>query len=130
MHEFPNQTQKQETESPKEDPTPTAEKEPRFPSLEEIRLQIERLSGQENPETLRTLEDENGIYLHEVVTVDEKGDAAIVSYRRAGIYQETKTTTTLIDVAYFLGSIDDGICVGGKTLSHYDKDSGEWTDTK
>ncbi len=125
MHEFPSQTQKQEADS-----IPTAEQETHFPSLEEIRLQIERLSGQENPEALRTLEDENGVYLHEVVTVDEKGDAAIVSYRRAGIYQETKTTTTLIDVAYFLGSIDDGICVGGKTLSHYDKDSGEWTDTK
>jgi hypothetical protein len=125
MHEFPSQTPKQEADS-----TPTTEKEPRFPSLEEIRSQIERLSGQENPETLRTLEDENGIYLHEVVTVDEKGDASIVSYRWAGIYQETKTAATLIDVAYFLGSVDDDMCVGGKTLSHYDESSGEWADTK
>lgn len=84
----------------------TPEEEPRFPSLEEIKAQIERLSGQENPEVIRSLEDERGVYLHEVVIVDDKGNASLFSYRRSGNYQETKAATTVIDVAYFIGSVD------------------------
>ncbi len=55
-----------------ENPTPAPEKEPHLLSLEEIKAKIEKLSGQENPEVIRTLEDEKGVYLYEVVTVDDK----------------------------------------------------------
>ncbi len=111
-------------------PTPTAEKEPRFPSSEEIKAKIEKLCGQENPEVIRTLEDEKGVYLHEVVIIDGKGDTSLFSYRRSGNFLETKAAHTEINVAYFLGPITDGMCVGGDTLSDYDENSGEWIDVK
>lgn len=113
-----------------ENPTPAPEKEPRILTLEEIKIKIEKLCGKENPKVVRTLEDENSVYLHEVVTMDDKGDASLVSYRRSGNYQETKTAHTVIDVAYFIGPIEDGMCVGGDTLSNYDENSDKWTDTK
>ncbi|MFZ1719754.1 MAG: hypothetical protein WAU28_00205 [Candidatus Moraniibacteriota bacterium] len=109
---------------------PAPEKEPRFLTLEEIKARIEKLCGQENPETVRTLEDEKGVYLHEVVTIDEKGDASLFSYRRSGNFQETKSAHTVIDAAYFIGPLADGMCVGGDTLSDYDENSGIWTDAK
>jgi hypothetical protein len=104
--------------------------EPHLPSLEEIKVQIEKLCGKENPEIIRTLEDENGVYLHEVVTLDDKGDASLFSYRRSGNFQETKTARTVVDVAYFIGPVEDDMCVGGDTLSDYDETSGVWTDAK
>jgi hypothetical protein len=113
-----------------ENPTPAPEKEPHLLSLEEIKVKIESLSGQENPEVLRTLEDEKGVYLYEVVTVDDKGDASIFSYRRSGNYQETKAANTLVDVTYFVGPVEDDMCVGGDTLSDYDDVTGKWTDAK
>ncbi len=113
-----------------ENPTPTTENESRFPLLDEIEAKIEQLCGDENPEIVRTLEDENGVYLYEVVTQDDKGDASLFSYRRSGNYQETKATETQVDVAYFVGPVEDGMCVGGDVLSCYDESSNEWIDTK
>lgn len=111
-------------------PTPPQEKDKQIPSLAEIKVQIEKLCGKENPEVVRTIEDEKGIYLHEVVTIDEKGDASLFSYRRSGNFQETKSAHTVIDAAYFIGPLADGMCVGGDTLSDYDENSGIWTDAK
>lgn len=113
-----------------ENPVPTPEKEPRILSLEEIKVQIERLCGKENPETVRTLEDEKGVYLHEVVVADDKGGVSLFSYRRSGDHPETKAARTQIDVAYFVGPIDDGMCVGGNVLSCYDEAAGKWVDTE
>ena len=109
---------------------PTLEKEPRFLTPEEIKVKIERLINQENPEIIRTLKDEKGVYLHEVVTIDDKGDASLFSYRRSGNFQETTAANTMINVAYFIGPLADDMCVGGDTLSDYDENSGEWTDAK
>lgn len=117
-------------ETPPAAPAPEKEQGPKFPSLEEIKAQIEKLSGKENSETVRTYEDENGIYLHETITIDGKGDASLYSYRRAGDFPESKTSATHIDVTYFIGPIEDGMCVGGDTLSEYDETSGRWTDAK
>ncbi|MEI9966864.1 MAG: hypothetical protein WDN67_04545 [Candidatus Moraniibacteriota bacterium] len=113
-----------------ENPTSPAEKEPHFPSLEEIKSEIERLTGNENPEPLRSLEDEKGIYLYEVVTFDEQGDGSVYSYRRSGNYAETKTSVTVIEVAHFIGKPEEGMFVGGNTLSNYDEEVGEWVDEK
>ena len=113
-----------------ENQTPAQEKEPRFLTLEEVKAKIEGIINQENPETVRALEDEKGVYLYEVVTIDDKGDASLISYRRSGNFQETKTARTVVDVAYFIGPVEDDMCVGGDTLSDYDETSGIWTDAK
>lgn len=106
----------------------TPEKEPRFPSLEEIKNQIERLSGRENIEVVRTCEDEKGIYLHEAIFVDEKGNSTLYSYSRVGSYKETKSVSTSIDEAYFEGKLEDGNFISGRVLAEYDEVSGEWKD--
>lgn len=135
--------------------TPVTEKGPRFPSLEEIKAKIEtlipkkdqgvvlnleedgtvrdkdkNLPTKERLETLRTLEDKDGVYLYETVVIDEAGDAALYSYRRAGNYSELRAANTVIDITYFEGSVKSGMPVGGHTLSNYDETSGKWTDTK
>lgn len=108
-----------------ENPT---EKEPRYPSLEEIKNQIERLSGRENLEVIRTVEDEKGIYFHEATYVDERGNTELYAYSRKGRYEEVKNNSTFIDVTYFKGKLKDGECESGKILSDYDELSGEWKD--
>lgn len=110
-------------------PTAAAEKEPLIPSLEEVKAQIERLGCKEGLE-VRMLEDEKGVYLYEVVTLDEKGDATLYMYRRAGIYKETRAAETEIEVAYFNGPLEDDMCVGGENLSEYDDLTGTWTDAR
>lgn len=113
-----------------ENPIPAAEKEPKFLSLEEVKAKIEKLCGKENPEVVRTLEDEKGVYLHEVVIVDDKGDASLFSYRRPNNNPKLAVANILVDITYFEGSVESGMPVGGHTLSNYDEVSGEWTDTK
>lgn len=108
-------------------PAPAAEREPKFLSLAEVKAKIEQLCKQENPEVVRSLEDEKGVYLYEVVAVDDKGDASLYSYRRVGEHAESKAANTLVDVAYFVGPIEDGMCVGGDVLSNYDETTGQWT---
>lgn len=113
-----------------ENPTPAAEKEPRYPSLEEIKSQIERLSGQENLEVIRMIEDEKGIYLYEATAVDEFGDASVFSYRRSGNYTESKAANTVIDVTYYMGSLEEDTAFSGATLSDYDETTGIWIDAE
>jgi hypothetical protein len=110
--------------------TPATEKEPYTLSLAEIKAKIEVLCGQEDPKILRALEDERGVYLYEVVTTDNQGDASVFSYRRAGDSQESKVANTLVDVAYFVGPLEDDMPMGGTTLSNYDEMTGEWSDEK
>ncbi len=135
--------------------TPVSEQEPRFLSLEEIKAKIETLIPKKNQdlvfdlkedgtvidkdrnlptkerlEVLRTLEDKDGIYLHEVVFIDETGDTTLYSYRRAGNYAELRAANTVIDAAYYMGSLKDDVCIGGDTLSNYDESTDQWTDVK
>lgn len=109
-----------------ENPTPTEEKEPRYPTAEEIRNKLESLCKYENPETVRIREDEKGVYLHEMKAFDEKGDAYLYLYRRTGNFAEVKAAKTTIEVYYFSGSLEDDMCVGGDTLATYDETSGLW----
>lgn len=114
-----------------ESPIPNQEREPRFLSLEEIIAKIETFSGKENVEILRTLEDEKGVYLHEVVSVDQEGDASVFTYRRAGKYAESlEARNTVIDVAYYSGLEEEGILLGAATLLDYDERFGQWTENK
>ncbi|MFZ2300206.1 MAG: hypothetical protein WAW00_03690 [Candidatus Moraniibacteriota bacterium] len=113
-----------------ENPTPPTEKAPRFPSLKEIEAKMIMLSGQENPEKIRTLVDEKGVRLHEVVIDDDAGNTSLFSYRRSDNHQETKAPAAIIDVTYFRGPIEDGIEKGMATLAHYDAISGTWIDVR
>lgn len=133
--------------------TPVTEKESRLLSLDEIKAKIATLLPKKNQdlvltleedgtvtdkdknlptkerlETLRTLEDKDGIYLHEIVFIDETGDATLYSYRRAGDYAELRAAQTVIDAAYYMGAMKDDICIGGDTLSNYDENTRQWTD--
>lgn len=108
-----------------ENPTPSVEKEPRFPSLEEIVMRMKALIGDKNFKEERKKEDEKGINLYEVSVMDEKGITAVYAYRRAS----ANVPITSIDVAYCNGSLDDNDWIpGGRTLSHYDENTREWDD--
>lgn len=63
-----------------ESPTPTPEKEPHFPSLEEIRYQINRFVekfNQKNAREIRVLAQGKDVYHYELSTTDEKGGILI-----------------------------------------------------
>jgi hypothetical protein len=107
-----------------ENPTPTSEIEPRYPSLEEIQSKIESITGKANIEVIQTLEDVKGTSLYEVSIVDENGDAACYVYRRAG----EKSAETEISVEYYTGPLEDDTCIGGEGLAVYDESVGRWTD--
>jgi hypothetical protein len=111
-----------------EKPTPLIEQEPHCPSLEEIKTKMESLIGQEKFEVLRTLEDEKGVYLYEVATVDDAGDASQYTYRRKGNYSETKAAQTCIDIVCCIGPLEDEMFISGTTLSNYDESTAKWTD--
>jgi hypothetical protein len=68
---------------------------------------------------LRSLEDENGLYMLEVVTTDDSGDS-LYTYIRAGTYSEASSKDTAIDVIFY----SDGIPVGGRSIAKYR--NGEW----
>ncbi len=114
--------------NPFENPTPNIETEPHIPSLEEIKVKMESLIGQENFEVLRTLEDEKGVYLYEVATVDEAGDASQYTYKRKGDYLETQSAQTCIDVAYYVGTLETGYPCSAENISEYDETTESWTD--
>lgn len=78
----------------------------------------------ENYAVSRELSDGNGIYLFEVTASGGgAGDVNEYSYRRKGSFPESQTLKTNISVAYFDA---DGIPEGGKVLSNYDEETGEW----
>ncbi len=116
-----------------ENPTPTTEKEPHFPSLEEIRYQINRFVekfNQKNAREIRILAQGKDIYHYELSTTDEKGDDYLYLYKRKGQYPDSQALTTTIEVVYYLGNLQTNTAVGGDTLSDYDENSGEWVDTQ
>ena len=80
----------------------------------------------ENPAVVRTLEDEKGITLHELVVTDKGGDDILYTYRRSG----EKAATTDSTASYFVGKMDDGMCVGGENFSTYDETTEKWTDAQ
>jgi hypothetical protein len=108
--------------------TTTPEKEPRYPSLEEIKNQMKQFSGEQEFEVVRTKEDEKGIFLHEEIYVNENGDTTLYTYGRIKPHLQSDGVTIIIatlEVAYFNGKLEDGDCSGGNGLSDY-TESGEW----
>jgi hypothetical protein len=90
-----------------------------IPNEREVLNQIERIIG-DNFEITCSLEDEAGIYMLEVRTVDEAGDSVQYNYIRVGRYPEGSSSETVIDVVFFSGDVP----VGGHVISKYV--NGEW----
>lgn len=106
----------------------TPEKEPKYPSLEEIRNQIKQFSGEQKLEVIRTKEDEKGIFLHEEIYVDENGDTTLYTYGRIEPHLQSDGVTIIIatlEAAYFNGKLEDDDCFDGKGLADY-TEIGEW----
>lgn len=106
----------------------TPEKEPKYPSLEEIKNQIKQFSGEEKLEVVRTKEDEKGIFLHEEIYEDENGDTTLYTYGRIEPHLQKDGVTIIIatlESAYFNGKLEDDDCFDGKGLADY-AESGEW----
>ncbi len=112
-------------------PKLSTEGEPHIPSPEEIRYKmrgfIERV-GQKNMREERIFAEGKDVYFYEVSTTDENGDAYLYQYTRKGKFEHSSASATVIEVAYYTGRLEDGICVGGSTVSNYDDASGQWND--
>jgi hypothetical protein len=114
-------------------PVPSAEQGPRIPSLEEIRHQIKRFvekSGQKNVREERVFAEGKNVYLYELSATDDSGDTYLYLYKHQGEHEHASALVTVVEVAYYIGRLEDGMCVGGDTLSNYDKQTGIWTDVK
>ncbi|MDP2629817.1 MAG: hypothetical protein Q8P56_00225 [Candidatus Uhrbacteria bacterium] len=116
-----------------DNPTPSPEKEPHSPSLEEIRYRINSFvekSGQKNAREIRVLAQGETVYHYELATTDKRGDDYLYLYKRKGLYPDSQALTTTVEVTYFIGSLQTNIACGGDTLSNYDENSGRWIDIK
>lgn len=81
---------------------------------------FEEIIGNGEYEILRSLEDEQGLYMLEVQTTDESNDIVLYQYVRAGKHPEGSSAETAIDVVYYSGDMP----VGGRAIKKF-KD-GEW----
>ena len=95
-------------------------------SLAEVKAKVESLTKQEGLVVGRICKDDRGVYLYEVSAMDESGDAYVYAYKRVGEYKESQAANTLIEVVYYMGSLEDDICCGGNILANYDEESHEW----
>jgi hypothetical protein len=86
-----------------------------IPTSEEIHSIFRELIGIEYKE-VRKLEDEQGLYLLEVVIPGEKeGEETRYEYMRKGHYKEGASLSTEIHVAYYENSVP----VGGTSAARY-----------
>jgi hypothetical protein len=116
-----------------ENPTPNTERGPRVHSQEEIRYQMRRFIekfGQQNLHEERIFAEGEKIYLYEFSATDEKGDAYLYLYKRKGDHAKASAATTVLEVTYYVGRLEDGMCVGGDTLSNYDETTNQWVDVQ
>ncbi len=106
---------------------PTPEREPHFPTFENINEQLKRLTGRDTFKEERRVNEGETVKLYEVSFVGEDGITCLYTYRKAdGI----KIPETGIDVAYCNGSPDDNdFLPGGYNVSRYDPLTAEWSDT-
>ena len=86
-----------------------------MPTREEILAVFEQVIEGKYKE-VRACEDEEGLYLLEVVVPGEKeNEVTEYAYRRQGNYKEFSTRSTVIQVVYY----KDGIPVGGTSVADY-----------
>lgn len=91
-----------------------------IPTPEDIRLIFEKILKGAEYETLRQLEDEQGLYLWEIRVSEESGYAEY-SYMRKGRYKEGQASDNAIYVAFFN---EKNIPVDGYDVAKYI--DGEW----
>lgn len=99
MHEGPPDTSTFE-ESPEKVPTP-----------EDVEVAFEQLIGGERYEEIRKLEDEEGLYLWDVVSGGNE-----YSYMRKGQYAEGQASESAIHVTFF---DDSGVPCGGHSVAKF-----------
>lgn len=111
-----------------ENPTPTPEKEPHYPSFEEITQKMNSLIDTRTPrceKPPRVEKRPDGLVTlveYEIGIAD--GQTLLFSYRLAG----PKSQDTRIDIALFRGDLAENDCIDGKNLSIYDETSATWED--
>jgi hypothetical protein len=94
----------------------------RNPNEREVLNVMEAIVGTEFT-LVQRLEDESGIYVLDIETVDEVGEKVQYQYIRAGTYPGGYSSAeTVIDVVYFVGDMP----VGGRPVKKYIQ--GEWID--
>ncbi len=96
----------------------------RIPTKEEVQKLFERFTEGKSYESVRTKEDDKGLYLWDIKITEPNGDTTEYSYMRAGSYPEGKALNTAIHVTFF---DKDGIPTGGHSVAKCV--SGQWTDT-
>ena len=99
-----------------EGPPDTFEEGPEsIPTPEEVQSVFEQLVGGKEYETVRQLEDEQGLYLWDIIVSGEDGNTEY-SYMRAGQYPEGQASATAVHVTFF---DEEGMPVGGHAVAKY-----------
>ncbi len=91
-----------------------------YPGREEVLKMFLEFVGESEYEEVRQCEDEEGLYLWDIVVEGEDGNTEY-SYMRQGHYAEGEASETAIHVTYTDG---EGIPVGGHSVAKYR--NGEW----
>ena len=97
-----------------------------IPTPEGVQSVFEKLvegGRSENIRTVRKFEDEQGLYLWDIVIHKDDGDIEY-SYMRKGQYQEGKASATAIHVTFF---DESGIPTGGHSVAKLIEGSWELT---
>jgi hypothetical protein len=107
-------------------PNPFESGPEKIPTREEILEVLNRFV--ENPKIVREFSEENGPYVLEVVA-DIESDSSVITiqyeYIRKGKFPDnnSSTETHVEEVQY-----ENGVPVGGKIVSVYSSESGNWQD--
>ena len=91
-----------------------------IPTLEEVQSVFEQLIGEEKYEEVRRLEDEQGLYLWDIIVSGKEGNTEY-SYMRKGRYPEGQSSATAIHVTFF---DETDTPVGGHSVAKYRE--GDW----
>ncbi|MDA2922457.1 hypothetical protein MYX07_04305 [Patescibacteria group bacterium AH-259-L07] len=91
-----------------------------IPTPEEVQSVFEQLVGEEGYEDVRKLEDEQGLYLWDIIVSGKDGNTEY-SYMRKGRYSEGQASATAVHVTFF---DKEGIPEGGHSAAKYIE--GKW----
>ena len=91
-----------------------------IPTPEEVQSVFEQLIGDEKYEDVRKLEDEQGLYLWDIIISGEDGNTEY-SYMRKGRYPEGQASDTAVHVTFFS---EAGVPVGGHSVAKHVE--GKW----
>lgn len=106
---------------------PSVEGQPEhFPSIEDVKKIIEKITQGKEFESVRTGDDEKGLYLWDIKLKEpnELGDIVEYSYMRAGRYPEGSARITAIHMTTF---DSEGNPTGGTSVAKFV--NGEWVET-